>query len=724
MINRWACHLAIFLGFLAIGSIYPLQNSRAAEPENKAAAVNYGRPFEPPTHPAFIPLPPGNIEPTGWLRDWALTVRDGYTGHADEVHPAFKQAWAADYKMTGEQLTFWDRGAWPYEGGGYWFDGLTKLAYALHDESLIEKAKSRFAPVADNMNDHGILFMWWLDRNKPEDMEAAIRHAGGEANAWPIWANSLFGRALCGYYLASEDKKALRALELAYSGDLCWTRKEVPPTNIWPAFETYTWTGNEVIKKAMSEFFKTYKIEPAVDKSVRMIDIWYNRPPDEKRTWFKQPNHGVSFNEGTIPWAVGYLWTGDRAYLDAPLKWYDIIERGDDGMQPQGVPVGDENSGPTGSLRGTETCDVAGFIWSQITLLRVSGEGRLADRVERAVFNAGPAVASRDCKTHVYHQTPNRINATAYGDPAYQYHKTQMPLCCTAAQNRILPNYLAHMWMATYDNGLAAVHYGPCKVSALAGDRVPVELDCRTDYPFNDSIEIAVNPASEAEFPLSFRIPNWCANPEITINDLPCKEKADARGFVRIARQWKADDRVRLRFPMTVRVKMGHDNNANDTPYATASYGPLLFAFPIADTKDANTPDDSAKWKYAFDAPADKPGFEITVHRSPMPEKWNWQIDAPLTLQISAQSFDWNPAIRPSLPVNPVGPNDASPYQPDIIMTQLPKQPIPTGATSERISLVPYGCTKFRVSMFPVTERASKTWQAEETSHANQNADQ
>ena len=46
--------------------------------------------------------------------------------------------------------------------------------------------------------------------------------------------------------------------------------------------------------------------------------------------------------------------------------------------------------------------------------------------------------------------------------------------------------------MATYDNGLAAAHYGPCKVSALVADRVPVELTCRTDYPFNEDIEVRV----------------------------------------------------------------------------------------------------------------------------------------------------------------------------------------------------------------------------------------
>lgn len=51
--------------------------------------VNYGRPFEPSTHPAFIALPPGAVEPEGWLRDWCIAARDGYTGHMDEYGNEF-----------------------------------------------------------------------------------------------------------------------------------------------------------------------------------------------------------------------------------------------------------------------------------------------------------------------------------------------------------------------------------------------------------------------------------------------------------------------------------------------------------------------------------------------------------------------------------------------------------------------------------------------------------
>jgi hypothetical protein len=274
--------------------------------------------------------------------------------------------------------------------------------------------------------------------------------------------------------------------------------------------------------------------------------------------------------------------------------------------------------------------------------------------------------------------------------------------------NRILPNYITSMWMATYDNGLAAVHYGPCSVSALVAGHVPVQLTCRTDYPFNEFIDIEVHPDREARFPLVVRIPGWCANPAISVNGSIRKALADADGFVRIHRSWKAGDRVRLSFPMTVRVDSGHDNDAGDTPYATVSYGPLLFALGIPDTADANTSDADFKWNYALDAGGTDPAAGISVERRPMPLAWSWQFDAPLRLRIPVRAFGWNPVARRALETQPVAPGEASPFQPDRILTNLPRDSVPDDGVGGEIGLVPYGCTKFRVSMFPVTQRAWK----------------
>ena len=198
--------LLAFAAAVSSSALLLAAERQASKPEH----VNYGRPFEPPIRPALIALPPGAVEPEGWLRDWCLAARNGYTGHMDEYHQEFKRAWAADHKMTGDRLN-WPKGGWPYEGGGYWFDGLVRLGYVLHDDALIQQAKRRFDVVIAHMNPNGILFLWWLDKNNPGDA-AAIKCDSG----WPIWACGLLGRGLVAYYAGSDDKQVLQTLEAGY----------------------------------------------------------------------------------------------------------------------------------------------------------------------------------------------------------------------------------------------------------------------------------------------------------------------------------------------------------------------------------------------------------------------------------------------------------------------------------------------------------------------------
>ncbi|MBE7504178.1 MAG: glycoside hydrolase family 127 protein [Verrucomicrobiales bacterium] len=668
---------------------------RAADssvPSPSPARAHYARPFEPSTRPAFLALPPGAIEPAGWLRDWCLAARDGYTGHMDEYDDEFKRAWAPDHQMTGERLR-WYQGAWPYEGGGYWFDGLARLGFALHDDDLIAQARQRLHALADRMNTRGLLFLWWLDRDQPEHRQAVTAALEG----WPLWACGLLGRALTGFYAGSRDPHILQALEMAYGPDpdsLRWITGNL--SNPWPAFDTYCWSGNPGVAAALDALFR--QEDTALLPSLKR----YRRAPDLRSGTTVDNAHVVEFLESTTPWAVGYLWTGDRRYLEAAVGWHDLLER--IAMQPHGVPTADEFYGPTGAFRGTETCDVAAYVWSQVCLLQVTGDGRMADRLERAFFNAGPATVSRDFKTHVYFQSPNRIvnlspdfpHGPRAGGGAYQ--PKHSPLCCTAALNRILPWYVTHMWMATYDNGLAATAYGPCRVSALVAERVPVVLTCQTDYPFDDTIQIAVQPEREAAFPLSFHIPAWCRTPRLSVNGASLPVEPDGRGFVRVLRNWKRGDVLRLQLPMTPQLHQGRDAasgppydpnhgvmpvtipaqpRTQGAPYATVSYGPLLFALAIADTTDPNTPDPAARWQFALDVP--NPGF--TVERHAMPARWNWPLEAPLQVHANAVATAWSP--------DPKAP-------------RLPAGPVARSRPAERVALVPYGCTKFRISMFPV----------------------
>jgi uncharacterized protein len=170
------------------------------------------------------------------------------------------------------------------------------------------------------------------------------------------------------------------------------------------------------------------------------------------------------------------------------------------------------------------------------------------------------------------------------------------------------------------------------------------------------------------------------------VNGATMPATPDANGFVRVERNWKPNNKIELQFPMIPRVNTGRDANAGGAPFGCVSLGPLLFVLPIADMKDANTADPAAKWQFALDAEEDQPASGVTVERSAMPGKWDWPLASPLKLRASAVSFDWKPTLEKPLPAEAI---------------EEKKPP-------ETITLVPYGCTKFRVSMFPVTRKTFK----------------
>ena len=77
---------------------------------------------------SYTKIPLGSIRPTGWLLKQLETMRDGSTGHLDELHPKIR-----DYN-----------GWLGFEGDGweetpYWLDGAVPLAYLLNDAGLKTK---------------------------------------------------------------------------------------------------------------------------------------------------------------------------------------------------------------------------------------------------------------------------------------------------------------------------------------------------------------------------------------------------------------------------------------------------------------------------------------------------------------------------------------------------------------------------------------------------------
>ncbi len=633
--------------------------------------------------PVFVPLVPGAVTPEGWIRDWAKDAAKGIIGHLDEYSPTFGEAWKGyGFKARGAKP---DGGGWPLEQCSYWLDGAVRLGYILKDSALIKKTSARLDNVVNGVLKGGETFVYWL----PKKMMIDSTQGWAEFNSW---AHSHMGRALVAYYQASGDPRILQALTKVYRNyDLPILKEHFEAVsgsvNIDPMLDTYLMTGDTAILNRIKAF--------AAMKSYQALSDNWNLNK-------LNPGHSVIFYENIRVPALLYLLTGNSHDLSASkqaLAWAEST-----GLLPVGVISGEEYLAGVGATRNIETCDVAASMNTFYRLLEITGKDNYSDKIERIFFNAASAPVARDFATMCYYQSMNRFSNQVPGEEpqspgkeCFQFTKLgHSVLCCVGNNCRILPNYIMNMWMATHDHGLAATLYGPCKVKAEVAGHVMAEISCKTNYPFEEAIQMVVNPAQSVEFPVYLRIPEWCKTPSISVNGENITIVNQDGNFIRINRKWNKNDKIDLALPMTPKIVHGNETPypqigyfekyhkmAKDTtihsPYSCVYYGPLLFSLAIPDI-GPNEEAPGAKFNYALDVKPEDASQQITVQRKAMPELWNWSLDSPVKLTVNAMEFDWKP----------------------IENKILPEKPIEKG-NPVKIQLVPYGTTKFRVTMFPVS---------------------
>lgn len=641
---------------------------------------------------SLVPLEIGQITPEGWLRQWGEDAAKGITGHLDEYQPVYGNGWKGfGFKAQGANET--DGTGWPIEQCSYWLDGATKLAYILGDRALQKKVSDRLNIVVNGVLKGAGTFIWWKNDSLVLD-------------GFNNWGHGIMGRALVSYYQATHQPRILEALNKVYSRYTMLSptdQKELESglvrgsTNVDAMTETFLENGNKTILDSII----AYSNRPLVRQFGQRI----MQMSDRSHEGFKTA-HGVTFYEVSRVPAISSIWNGREEDRDVSLHL--LSWAGKYNMLPFGLVSCEEFLSGTGPFHGVETCNIPASMWNYTWQMRIDGKGQWGDRIENVFFNAGPVSISRDWKTMSYYQMPNRFSEKLPADPAVPGPGDQRytpygheVLCCVGSSNWEIPNYVTNMWMATMDHGLAYTLYGPCKVKALL-DNVPVEIDCQTDYPFGDQIRIHLKSANDIAAPLYFRIPEWCGAMQIKVNGKKVAYKA-YKDFAKIERKWRNGDAVVISLPMKASVTAGictpypRDNyfkrnptvasNGNyyygytdsiaGEPYEYVKYGPLLYALPIKDI-DENHVAEGQKYNYALGATLGK----VKIIRKKMPERWTWKYEeAPVQLSVDAREFPWTPT-------------DLAP---------LPKRKV-TGGSAARITLVPYNCTKFHVSMFPVAD--------------------
>lgn len=630
-----------------------------------AAAPQRAVPNHAPLQPnAFNPLPLTSIRPQGWLLEQLRIQAAGLSGHLDEFWPDLgsNSGWLGG---TGES---WERGP-------YFLDGLIPLAYLTGDARLIAKVQRWMNWVLDHTQPDG-----WIGPTNENDP----RHP------YDWWPNFVILKALAQYQEATGDKRVVPVMEkyFAYQAKHLGER----PLKEWAIFRwqdevlTILWLYNRNHDANLLDLARRVKAQ-GHDWEAQYANFLTREKV--RRPEANLATHGVNTAMALKSAAVWWLISGNPRNRDGLQQMMGELDRYHG--QPEGIFASDEHLAGRDPSQGTELCTVVEAMFSLEVDTAIVGDAALGDRLEKIAYNALPATLSADMWAHQYDQQANQVSCSL----ANRRWSTNGPEsnifglepnfgCCTANMHQGWPKLASSLWMATPDEGLAAIAYGPSEVTTMVRGGAAVTLKESTEYPFRETIAMAVKLSRPARFPLALRIPGWSGGARVVVNGQD-STGVKAGEFYRIEREWKNGDRVELRFPMPVRTSTWYNNSI------AVERGPLVYSLKIGESwhklKQTGPAADwevypTTPWNYALQIDKGAPAKSVGVREHAV-GKQPFRADAsPVELIVKARR----------LPTWQLVDDAAGP---------LPVSPVQSRRPEEAVTLVPYGAAKLRITAFP-----------------------
>lgn len=646
--------------------------------DRRAAAIANRAPLRPN---AFDPLPLGSIKPAGWLRRQLVIQANGLSGHLDEFWPDVgpKSGWLGG---DGES---WERGP-------YYLDGLVPLAYLLDDPRLIAKSSQRVNWVLTHQAADG-----WLGPPKNHD--------------W--WPNMVLLKALTQYQEATGDPRVIPAMQLYFHYQAAHLQEQ--PLRDWGKFRwadevvSVLWLYNRTGDATLLDLARVLEAQ-GHDWKAEFANFPFTSKTSKERLGLKvgaNPElalsaHGVNNAMALKTSAVWWLVSGEADDRKAAGRQLAELDRYH--LLPNGMFSCDEHLAGHDPSQGSELCSVVETQFSLEQLVSILGDAQLGDRLERVAFNALPATFSKNMWAHQYDQQPNQVECTLQnrdwttnGPESNIFGLEPNFGCCTANMHQGWPKFAASLWMATPEQGLAAIAYAPSVVNTSVRGGTEVRIAEDTTYPFGGDVRFVIEPAAPAEFAIEFRIPGWASRASLTVNRQVQARDLRPGSFYTVTRQWKRGDRVLLHFPLQVRSSEWYEGSV------ALERGPLIFALKIGE-----------QWRkldHGMSHPARAPAADWEVLPT---TPWNYGL-----ILDSGRNQESVRVVERSMGEFPFGP-EGTPIELSVKGRRIPQWKLVNGSAGplppspvtsheklEVLTLIPYGAAKLRITAFPRLTDAS-----------------
>lgn len=264
--------------------------------------------------------------------------------------------------------------------------------------------------------------------------------------------------------------------------------------------------------------------------------------------------------------------TGDRQLIEPALNaWDDIVAHQlyITGSASHGEHFHADFDLPNlESAEVCETCVTTTWIQLNSQLLRLTGEARFANELEKTFYNHLAAAQRPDGAEWCYFTSLE--GKKSYG-PGIN--------CCVSSGPRGMAMVLPHAYLKYHagdQEGLIVNLFESSEATVELGGQY-ITVRNQSEFPRNGRALLTLSLNKATMFPVRFRSPDWAGKLQMAVNGKQVSSTAASAGWVEIpARKWKKGDQIAVAYELAARIVQGDHANAGK---AALAWGPFVLAF-------------------------------------------------------------------------------------------------------------------------------------------------
>lgn len=337
---------------------------------------------------------------------------------------------------------------------------------------------------------------------------------------------------------------------------------------------------------AMNEvLYKLYKIskDPRHLALAKIFDRdWFAVPLSKNKdilSGLHSNTHLVLVNGFTQRYSI----TGEALYRDAAINFWDMLlnhhayaNGSSSGPRPNvttPTSLTAEHWSVPDHLSNTMTKEIAESCVSHntqkltSTLFSWSTAPKYADNYMNTFYNSVMALQSDHTGACVYH--------LPLGSPRKKaFLKENDFRCCNGSSIEAFASLNSGIYYHN-DSAVWVNLYVPSKVN-WGAKAITLEQD--GNFPSDSAIEFTIGAKRKAAFPIMLFVPSWAKRADVYTNNEKQNIEITPGSYIRLHREWKNNDKIRLVFHYDFYVKSMPD----DKNVVAIFYGPILLAFETA----------------------------------------------------------------------------------------------------------------------------------------------